>query len=220
MASSGSPPFGSNVSVPPHKLTMQVPQSPIHHATLAVVAERPSASASARTGYGSAVGSIGGRWRERKWGHFQKGCVQKHISPRTARFISGIRERGAMPDCFRIHKTPHHDSLSCIRPRGERPGFFRIHSIPPQVFGRVSGRGEHARLLQDTQSCLLATSVHIKPTFTSPPVGHAPDCGPPRELLLHAALRPRSHRPRSQSEQDIFQNVDDLTKKYPVFTNT
>lgn len=70
--------------------------------------------------------------------------------------------------------------------------FFRIHNIRPQVFGRVSGRGEHARLLQDTQSCLLATSVHTKPTFISPPVGHAPDCGPPRELLLCAALRPPS----------------------------
>lgn len=70
--------------------------------------------------------------------------------------------------------------------------FFRIHNIRPQVFGRVSGRGEHARLLQDTQSCLLATSVHTKPTFISPPVGHAPDCGPPRELLLRAALRPPS----------------------------
>lgn len=115
------------VSVPPHKLSMQVPQSPIHNATLAVVAECPSASASARTGYGSAGGSIGGRLRKRKRGNFQNGCVQKHISSRTARFVSGIRERGAMPDCFRIHK------------------------LPITTFCLVSGHGERSQIFQDTQ---------------------------------------------------------------------
>lgn len=141
MASSGSPPIGSpciRSSSQAQYASAAVSNTSCHSRC---IAQRPSASASARTGYGSAVGSIGGRWRETKRGNFQNGCVQKHISPRTARFISSIRERGANARLFQDPQTSHHNSLPCIRPRRERPDFFRIHNIPPQVLAVYPGAG-------------------------------------------------------------------------------
>lgn len=181
-----------HVSAPPHKLTSctTAPQSPIYHATLSLLL--PSAPLPlppherAMDLQKVVLGAVAGKGA----GYFSKRLfVKTHLTKYCALRI-GYPGAGSNARLVQDPQTYLHKFWPCIRARGARPGFFRIHKHTSTSFGRVSGRGEQCQIISGYTIIPPDLLVHTKPTFKSPPVGHAYDCGPPRERASAGAYPP------------------------------